>query len=50
MVGVSAPGRWILATAMRRLVDRARGARAASAISIVATSRSSRNVAAATPT
>ena len=50
MVAVSAPGRWILATAMRSTVERARGARRAMAINSAATSRKAMNTPAATPT
>ena len=49
-LGVSAPGRWILASAMRRPVERGRGARAAAAIRPAATKRSNTNTAAAVPT
>ena len=49
-VAVSAPGRWILATAMRSTVERARGAWRAASISSPATSRSVMNTPAATPT
>ena len=50
MVAVSAPGRWILATAMRSTVDRARGAWRAASISSAATSRKVTNTPAATMT
>ena len=45
MLGVSAPGRWMLAIASRRSVERGRGTRRASAISSDATSRSRTNTA-----
>ena len=49
-VGVSALGRWILATAMRKAVERARGMRAAINISSAATRRNKTKTAAAVAT
>ena len=49
-LGVSAPGRWILAMASRTTGERGRGSRRAICISSVATRRSSTNTAAAAAT
>ena len=48
--GVSAPGRWMLPTASRKTVERTRGARRASAVTPMATTRRSRNAPAVAPT
>ena len=46
-VGVSAPGRWMLAMASRSAVERGRGKRRAIAMTSSATSRSTRKMPAA---
>ena len=49
-LGVTAPGRWILASASRTTGEAGRGSRRAPSISSAATSRSSTNTASAAAT